>query len=76
MHSAFYMSPLEVLLQHLQVCELLFATDRIEAAHRLVEDDLAPVELDPARVRWPSALQGRGSISCEITGQTAVTPFS
>ncbi len=28
------------------------------------------LELDPARVRWPSALQGRGSISCEITGQT------
>lgn len=28
------------------------------------------LELDPARVRWPSALLGRGSISCEITGQT------
>jgi hypothetical protein len=27
------------------------------------------LELDPARVRWPSALLGRGSISCEITGQ-------
>jgi hypothetical protein len=28
------------------------------------------LELDPARVRWPSALLGQGSISCEISGQT------
>lgn len=29
------------------------------------------LELDPDRVQWPSALMGRGSVSCEITGQTA-----